>query len=351
MSSFNLYFTGGLEYTDDDEEQTVHVGGVEYLLTGRFKSMLRNAFIDWGTFLEIHGTNLDINSMFEEVVKLLNIEQDDTVKDSFLELVKVIYDLPIKAHMASMLKQFMLYEPVSAALHGVFTTIKHHFERVVEKYVQLRNQYIDAKDLSAKYKPNKWCDLLAKMEKLDDEKELQSSSVVLFFLNAPKYKSVAPHLDTDLPESEALVRAVAEFKYPGFCPKVPDKRLQGLLEFPLAEFITAIKKISEELGTSENFPDYEELENQISKKMEELPAKPADPEEVPRQELPAELQREGDVKELSSEKKIKIIKWYVDHILEMRKALIPLGEEYEKYYLKSASVMEDINNLLESKLR
>ena len=60
-----MYHTGGLEYNDDDSK-TVEIENITYVVSDRFKSMLRDSFIDWGTFLEVYHNNLSYTLMLPE---------------------------------------------------------------------------------------------------------------------------------------------------------------------------------------------------------------------------------------------------------------------------------------------
>ena len=55
-----MYATGGLE-PSDTPDGTYQIDGVNYMLSEKFKSQLRNSIIDWGTFLEIYHNNIYFN--------------------------------------------------------------------------------------------------------------------------------------------------------------------------------------------------------------------------------------------------------------------------------------------------
>ena len=234
-----MYHTGGLEY-NDDSSKTLDIEGVTYVVSDRFKSMLRDSFIDWGTFLEIYHNNLSYTLMYDQMIKLLNIKENENLREFMLPLIKKIYHLPASAHMACMVKQFMIYEPLSVIIHSLFTTIKMHYESIVDKFLQCRNNYISTNNLNDK--TNNIPRLKKYWQNMDQQYNLDSSSVTLLFLHPPAgLKSKLNFNITGLESYIAPLKdAVKQFRYLGFCPKVPQVRLKALLDFPINEFTNAI---------------------------------------------------------------------------------------------------------------
>jgi hypothetical protein len=146
--------------------------------------MLQNLLIDWGTFLEIYNKNMDLCQMCDQVIRMLDIKDNEYLRDTMLPVVKEIYNMPAEAHLTCMLKQFMVYEPVSIAIHSLFTTIKHHFEDIVKTFINVRNEYIESNGLKGQI--NNWNEILPQWEEINMLNELDSSSVVLLFLSPTK---------------------------------------------------------------------------------------------------------------------------------------------------------------------
>ena len=93
-----MYRIGGLE-PDDTNVKIMEIDGLKYVVSDKFKSMLRDSFINWGTFLEVYNNNLDYVTMFDQVVRLLNLKQNENLQDSMLPMLKNIYNLIIYANV------------------------------------------------------------------------------------------------------------------------------------------------------------------------------------------------------------------------------------------------------------
>jgi hypothetical protein len=180
---YDQYKIGGLESTPEDSSVVLDVDGKKYVFGEKFKAMLRDSLIDWGTFLEIYNKNTPDDVAFEQICRLLNVRDNQNVKDIMLPIIKKIYALPSEMHLISMMRQFMIYEPVSIVIYSLFTSLKIHFEDIVRLFVEVRNEFIDRMKLDG-YK-NNWDKLLEEWRELDVNYELGSSSVVLLFLNPP----------------------------------------------------------------------------------------------------------------------------------------------------------------------
>lgn len=323
-----MYRIGGLEPNDNDSE-TMNVDGIKYVVSDKFKAMLRDSFIDWGTFLEVYNENLTYTNMFDQMVNLLNIKENENLREFMIPLIKKIYNLPASAHMACMLKQFMIYEPVSLAIHSLFTTIKIHYESVVEQFLLTRNNYIQLNNL--KDKPNNVPLLLKYWADMNSHYNLDTSSCILLFLNPPNgLKSKLNFNITGLETNIASLKdAVKKFNYKGFCAKVPYERLKNLLEFPINNFIAIIKK----LDHNAKFPNYKHVENIISDMLKNMPKKPPVIDDVSRKIIPASITD-----------KLEMAKWYINSILDLRKDILPQGSAFEEYYISQAKILISIND-------
>jgi hypothetical protein len=288
--------------------------------------MLRDSFIDWGTFLDIYHDNLEYTQLFNQTVKLLNIEENENIRSHLIPLVKKIYHLPASAHIACMMKQFMIYEPVSIAIHSLFTTIKSHYESVAEQYIKVRNEYIERK--GTKDQLNNFEALKKQWEEIDQQYSLDSSSLTLLFLNPPnEFKTSLNITIKDVPSTVTLKQAIKKFHYLGYCPKVPRERLKALLDFPINEFVHATKALNPEV----NFPDYAALEKYTAHELKKMPTAPVVVDKIPREAPPNNLDT------------IELAKWYVNAILDIRKSLIDYGNKYEEFYLEQAKIFVSIN--------
>ena len=326
------YHIGGLE-TPDDNVKTLEIDGTNYVVSDKFKSMLRNSFIDWGTFLEIYNKHLNVATMFDQMVKLLNIKANENLRESMLPIVEKIYNLPADAHMACMVKQFMVFEPVSVAIHGLFTTIKTHYEYTFEKFLIARNKYILTNELLDETND---MNVLREYWKAAGD-HYDSSSIKLLFMNPPD--SLSSGLNFNVKGLEHVIKplkkAVKEFKYMGFCPKVPHARMEALLKFPINEFNAAIVM----LDPDAKMPNYAELEEQIIACIKNTPKPPKIVDNIERKKIPSSIKGT-----------INITKWYIDNILDLRKQLIEHGIKFEEYYMDHAKIIMEINNILKKEL-
>ena len=335
-----MYKTGGLESTNE-RPKIIKIDNSSYALSDKFKTMIRDSFIDWGTFIEIYNENLDDNNMFEQVVKMFNVKGSDKLKDIILPLVKTIYHLPMESHMMSMIKQFMINEPLSIAIHSLFTTIKRHYEEIVEKLIIERNTLINANNL--KSETNNIEFLLEYWRDVNIQSNLDSSSLILTFINPPEFINSKLILEI-VPEDKIdeklrnqfsnLITEISNFHYMGFCPREPQKRLSALLDFPINSFIKTILLLDEKVV----FPDYANIEKEIGKLLKKIPTRPKILETYKREDSPTNL--------FGNE----LIKWYVDEILNLRKTLVKHGRDFEQYYIDQAYVIVEINDYLKTTL-
>lgn len=331
-----MYCIGGLE-DNDDEYPSYVLGGNEYLLADKFKTMLRDSLIDWGSFLEVYEDEMNSDVMFKQIIKLLNIKDNNNLNNMLVPILKKIYNLPAKSHMACLLKQFMLYEPVSISIQMLFSTLKNHYEYIVHLFIKSRNKFIDENKIANK--TNTWEELLDKWNIDIEKNQIDTSSIILFMLNTPDNIKQRIYYETSDKEVDNVIKIlidkVKRFKYPGFCPKVPHERLEKLLKFPLYEFVNAIKILDPEI----EFPDYKKLESEINSLLENKIDKP----EIP--DIKIEPIDENKIEKIKNNE-LEIAKLYVSEILEYRKKLLPIGQKYEQYYVDTAKLLDTINNTI-----
>jgi hypothetical protein len=357
------YFVGGLEPRPGDSDEVTVIGGASYITSGKFKTLLRDSIIDWGTFLEIYEGSLNCRVMFEQVTRILDVKRGDKPADSLVvsqmvPIVRQIYLMSAELHMGCLLKQFMLYEPVSVAVHAVFTILRSHFEDVVLHFVTARNAYWLSNAKAGK--PNDWSKLIARWDRDNLENELESSSIILLFLNPPKPLKSNLHIKLKngpaVKATKALAKAVKKFHYPGFCPKVPHERLQGLLKFPLDLFTRAIQA----LEPTYKPPNYAKLEQKMALILQsrKTALRPSSLKFPPRKKPPAGLLTTAKLAETDREPKpevaearLALTKWYVREIFEIRKGLLPVGKKYEAYYRQRAEALSEVAKMLRVALR
>jgi hypothetical protein len=283
---------------------------------------------------------------------MVNIKYTDAVKEVFIEVLTKVYEQSDEAHLACMMKQFMIYEPVSLVLFNIFTEIRLHYEKIVKTFIEERNNYIEKNKTSDRL--NDWAKLIDKWENTDTNNDLDSSSVILLFLNPPKkYKSGIRYEVKAVPNTLKLKAAVKKFHFKGFCPKVPHERVAALLEFPLNEFIVAICELNPEYKPL----DYKKIEEELRNILKEKPTKPTDKiTPVERKKIPEDLLKRANIQnkknpnEEETKARFALVKWYTIEILELRRALLPSGRILEDYYVELAKFLNVVHQRLKSML-
>lgn len=323
----NKTILGGLESTGKTD-RILTIGGTRYTTGGKYRYMLRDLILDWETFLNVYQESLDYDHLFSQVVKLLNIKENENLRESMIDVIQEIYKLPAKQHLLCMMKQFMIYEPVSIAIHSIYIIFKHHFENIVKSYCSIRNAYIEKNKLNDA--PNDWNYLINHWNEQNNYYELDSSSIILLFINPPKgIKTEMRFLIKGNPHTTELMKAIKKYHYTGFCPKVPHRRLTELLNFPFQEFKNAILSMDKNIS----FPNYTQIEKEMRITLGKKITKPI-------------INRKFNIENPPSglKEKMDIIKWYVSKILEMRKELLPEAKLYENYYTDMAEQLQLVSD-------
>ena len=318
-----MYHTGGLE--SSKHARHLVINSIDYVTSDKFKMMLRDMFVDWGTFQEVYRGAITTDLLFNQVVKMLDLK-DSKNKDKMLEVVRDIYQMSCVEHMMCIIKQFMLYEPMSTAIHSLFITIKQHFEELVDLYLQLRNTYIKEHMLSDQVTADNYTDHLGD---LNEKYGPNTSSVLLLYMMHPESQLV--FTIRGKPSSRVLAAQLKKYKYAGFCPKVPHERITHLMTFPLNELCSAIMDIDHTV----QLPDYPAIEKHLIEELKPI-EKPRIPEKYKRH-MPENLDPTEQVK------------WYVDEILNLRKSLVPYGHRYEKYFVAQARQIIQTNDYIKVK--
>ena len=392
----------------DSEVNTIELGGINFAVGNRFNYRLYDSIADWSAFLEVYNKNIDNNMLFDEAVRVLGVRDvNESMREALLPLVETVYYLPDHAHVSGVMKQYMLYEPISIAVYNLFMILKAHFEDVVAWYAAARNEFIEVNHIPAA--TMNWPILVEYWENLNVQNNHSSSSPILFYLNPPKDEVIA-HTDmvqygfgapsnrmeqnadpraeeqssdssvtdssttkskisggTDAPRRTAakpnrdkrvdlalreLYKAVKQFHYAGFCPKVPYQRLAALLIFPLDKFIAAIKL----LKPDRTLPNYNEMEKKVAEILamhkEENPIKMLEKRmhtNSERAKLPKAQIEENAINPGDAE--LEKIKWYVNRIMDLRKELSPYCNKIEQYYIRQAGVIKEVYEYLQKELQ
>ncbi len=341
------YINDRLDVSDVDREEHFNVDGIDYLLTEKVKTMLRNSIIDWGTFLEVYGEDVEFTILYKQITRILDINESDNLAEILLPILKKLYKLPADAHMRCMIKQYQVYEPMAIAVKSLFTIMKEHFEHLVKTFIIERNNFIIKQGLR-KAKTNDLDELLIKWKRYNVDYNLDSSSVILLFLNPNDGLKSHIHYSVNHKDdniNKAIIKlksAVDNFKYPGFCPKVSIERFILLMKFPINEFCEVISMFK----GSKSITNYNKINELIANIIKDKPEKPHIKDTFTRDTPPNELLISYKNDHSNPTKNVnvcKLIKWYVSKILELRENLVDEGKKYELYYTVIAKNINDIN--------
>jgi len=293
------------------------VGGKDFNL-GKPHNSIRQKIIYWKTYQEYHKANIstgqiDEKLFYEEVKKLLNLVPDDDIPS----LLEKIYTLPDREHVLQINRECLAYEPVSSAIRKLFMLLKQHYETTITYFIQTQNEktrVINVLD-----------DLYEEWKTIDKEKALESSSLLLLFMNPPFRTDSVVVLDLDNPKINDFNDKLFDFHYLGFCPKVPLIRLEALLKFPIFELVDAIQSMD---ATYEPV-DYDKLYDAVK----DIPAiePPSKAESSKRSDVPEDL--------IGINKTI----WLVGAILDTRFALLPECEKFIQYYIDTSTKISEIS--------
>ena len=330
------YIEGGKE-----EKKTTKIGKKKYVIGDHFRGRFNDTLADWNAFLTTYNDRIKDNILFDEAVNLLGLNENQSIRENILDAVKYVYKFSDRDHVAVMSKQYSIHEPLAYSIFNIFNLIKVHYEKIVREFVEARNSYIDKNKLEQSDK-NDWNYLIDLWGDMEIKHGIETSSLVLYYMNPPK--GIDNHFKIDIKGNEQikkemgkLKKAISQFKYLGYCRKVPYTRLVKLLEFPLDVFIRAIQTLD---------PAYEPLDYSLIEKAIATILK-ASRLKNPLKGVKKNLPREKPPKDYNM---LALIQWYIQKILELRSKLIPLGHKLEVYYGNLAKTIDDIYKMLRKHL-
>jgi hypothetical protein len=380
--------------------EKITIGGIERYVGNKLEFMLSDTIIHWETLLKAYAKYKNDEIFFEEVLKILGIKENKNLRELILPISKKIYNLPDKFHIIGMMKQYFIYEPLSLVIHNIFMLIKNHYEKIVTDFITARNNYIiknklndlnikEPKPHNSKNQLNDLNYLIDLWSNLDLQNNLNTSSIILYFINPPENIDNQLNLDISCINSsnssnssnnsnnsnsnsisnnlkkqiKKLIISIKKFNYPGFCPKVPYSRLKKLLTFPLNNFIKTIQLLDPDYKSI----DYKNIESKIKKILNQF--KSINPlqnyensnkrlknpikaiyKKINKEDNKVKLIKKNHENHENSHMMIEIIKWYVDKTIELRNKLLSDAKKIEKYYNELAKTFEKIYEILKINL-
>lgn len=329
ISGTNRAYIGGLEEEPQANEE-IKIDGLTYVAGQRFRAAIRGALLDWRAFID-YQPNATEDELFQQVAEQLNIKS--AAKEHMLPLLEQIYQMTDVQHVTCMMRQYRVIEPFSTAVFGLYGCVKRHMEYLIRQYYEARAAFLRGKKNLAEDDGQiefpttmavEWSTIEERAAEINEQHQLDSSSPILLLINPPE--SLPRIIDfiihtTDaviLEKSRALQAAINQFHYQGFCPKRPIARLVALSDFPMGALVDILLYINPKI----KLPDYDQLITIINRR--NTLERPMHEQEIKRHKCPAGL-----------DDKAQVI-WYVDEIMRIRKELVPLGQQYEKYYIRAA---------------
>lgn len=330
------YYTGGLEPSKKDNVHKIKDGNSTYIFDNVFKTKVRDMFIDWGTYQEIfkdvandNNTCKTISYVLEYTTILIGLSDKETIKDSSVN--KMLNDLYFKSnekHLMCMIESFMLYEPVTITSRILFFKVKNHYEKLIITFMKAKHKHENTKFDESKFTKyyngvNSSSPLLLYM----NPKNAKSNGMDIMDFNAEfkdkvmqkKYKAKYKKFD----------KKIKKFCYSGYCPLVYKERLDILMEFPLNEMISLILMLDSKYKPA-NYSKINKYAVSIGK--------------VKKPKISA-IKREKPPERINN----KILSmWYINSILDLRKALVKSGKNMELFYIKTAKNIEKFNMYLTS---
>lgn len=262
-----ITISGGFTLDNKHKEHSIVIGNIS-------KQFIKNRIISWDSFKSVYYINNKLDPKYYD--KLLNIVNEIIIlpvytvdENELLFLINNIYKAECHQIINGILKNINLYSPLLKSIQHLFMIYKLYIEKLIEKFVELRNEYIIHFKIE-KNSYNKFNELTTQWNIIDAENGINTSSIILFFNFHPnnvkieksipkiiwkinssdkKHSKVNKSIDEFLDEIKK-----SKFEYIGYCPHSAIERFKILLKFPIDKLITMIKNI-----------DYKNNNNNIDK--------------------------------------------------------------------------------------
>jgi hypothetical protein len=298
---------GGIDSTDPTNTTNVIsiVGGYNKYLNpyeskmvvgDTIKSFVKNIIIDWDSFKNTYYVNKLLenkyyNKLLETMNNLFPLPFSTNNDTDMLYMIYTIYTSPSHKICNSIEKHVNLLDPFKKTMKYLFMIWKLYIEKLIELFVNLREKFISMNDLSKnistpnklEYVRNDFNKLVNKWSDIDEENNIDTSSVILFFNFPPKsinLEKTIPKIHwniknpkDEVKETSPLINSTvvaaldkkinkflnaikkSEFEYLGFCPHIVIKRFKVLLLFPTGDLLDIISDLNQILKNKSNPSD------------------------------------------------------------------------------------------------
>ena len=262
---------GGIDMTADDNITTIKTicGFDKYLcpyknntVVGNItKKFVKNKITEWKTFQNVYYKDGELElKYYDKFMDVMNnifplpvVAESDT---DLVYMISTIYSSNSTKIINGIEKLLNLIDPFKQTIRELFMEWKMYLEKLIEIFVELRENYIDSKLKTSEFKntENNFSALVERWVEIDTENKIDTSSPILFF-NFPPLDIVlektipkiewrikgAPDKITDVIDTFLSTIKEVKFEYIGFCPQVLITRFKLLLKFPVTELLNIIK--------------------------------------------------------------------------------------------------------------
>ena len=362
-TSKKITISGGFTLENKHKEHSIAIGNLS-------KQFIKNRIIEWDSFKHIYYINNKLDPKYYD--KLLNALNEliilplyTTEEEELLFLINNIYKSKPHQIINGIMKTVNIYSPLNKTIQHLFMIYKLYIEKLIEKFVDLRNKYI----VHFKIKNNdhnKFDELIAQWNIIDVENKINTSSTILFFNFHPKTikleKSI-PKIIWNIKSNDKNHKKVnnfideflnavkqAKFEYIGYCPHVAIERFKILLTFPIDKLINMIKVIDYE----NKYINIDKLCNDTVKKVLDLHKKIDCINNAIKPELHISKKNIKEIvkfpKNTSTEYKIEYFEKYINAFLDLYSEIIPHLIKKEKYINNLAiginSIASNLNDVI-----
>jgi hypothetical protein len=358
--SKTMTVSGGFTQKNKHLEHMVVIGDIT-------KQFIKNKIIEWDAFKKTYYENGKFDSKhYDKFLKVLNnifpLPIYTVDENELLFLVTNIYKAPIPKVVNGMLKMSNVFQSLKSAIRHLFMIYKVYIERLVEIYVELRNQYIIKFKIQKTNKFNNFYELAERWNIIDAENVIDTSSPILFFSFHPsniKFAKSIPKIiwglkskdnnhDNVINTINAFLNKIkaTNFEYIGYCQHAAIDRFKLLLKFPINHLLKLIKVINIDNTYLDINNSYEKFTKKITKKIRALHPTINIINNVIKSDIKITHMDVGSLqkftKNTNTQQKIVHFTKYINAFLQLYKDIVPHIIKKEKYINNLAI---DINSI------
>jgi hypothetical protein len=353
------------------------------------KSFVKNTIIDWDAFKNTYYINnlLDnkyYNKLLETMTNLFPLPFSTNTDIDMIYMINTIYTSPSHKICNSIEKHVNLLDPFKKTMKYLFMVWKLYIEKLIELFVNLREKYISMKYLSTnnsitdklEYVRNDFNMLINKWSDIDEENNIDTSSLILFFNFPPKsvnLEKTIPKIHWNITNPNITVKKTSplinstfeatldkkinkflntvnqsEFEYLGFCPNIVIKRFKVLLLFPTGDLLDIIADLNKILKNKSIPSDLcQQIYNQsvpVIKKFNEVSKDICKLKTLCNIKLKKEKLCSVDKFPNKTELKIKCYEKYINAYINLYKQLLPHLTKKENMICKISVIINVISN-------